>query len=162
MDVVLKKLGVTPCGVFLDLGISSPQFDDYTRGFRPEQDGPVDLRFDLSSGEPASTLLQKVERDDLIKIIHDFGETSDPIAARRVADAIVLAREHGNLPCTTKAFATLVASAKGKEYQAMHPAKLTFQVRVVPTKSRLPVCPYNTDTLFYLSQGVADFHQPGV
>ena len=48
MDTVLKPLGVKCSGVFLDLGISSPQFDDGSRGFRPEQDGPLDLRFDIT------------------------------------------------------------------------------------------------------------------
>lgn len=127
MDTVLGPLGVRPSGVFLDLGISSPQFDDASRGFRPEQDGPLDLRFDVTRGEPASAFLRRVDRDELVRIIEEYGETTDPIAARRVADAVVLAREEGTLPSTTKAFAALVAAAKGKEYQAMHPAKLTFQ-----------------------------------
>lgn len=127
MDTVLGPLGVRPSGVFLDLGISSPQFDDASRGFRPEQDGPLDLRFDVTRGEPASEFLRRVDRDELVRIIEEYGETTDPIAARRVADAVVLAREEGTLPSTTKAFAALVAAAKGKEYQAMHPAKLTFQ-----------------------------------
>ena len=42
MDRVLAPLGVRPAGVFLDLGSSSPQFDDHGRGFRAEQDGPLD------------------------------------------------------------------------------------------------------------------------
>ena len=62
MDTVLKPLGVSPAGVFLDLGISSPQFDDQARGFRPEQDGPLDLRFDVTRGEPASAFLKRVVR----------------------------------------------------------------------------------------------------
>ena len=124
MDTVLGPLGVRPSGVFLDLGISSPQFDDASRGFRPEQDGPLDLRFDVTRGEPASAFLLRVDRDELVRIIEEYGETTDPIAARRVADAVVLAREERTLPSTTKAFAALVAAAKGKEYQAMHPAKL--------------------------------------
>lgn len=65
----MKPLGVSPDGVFLDLGISSPQFDDQTRGFRPEQDGPLDLRFDVTRGEPASSFLQRVDRDELIAIL---------------------------------------------------------------------------------------------
>ena len=44
---VLKKRGLTASGVFLDLGISSPQFDDTSRGFRLEADGPLDLRFNV-------------------------------------------------------------------------------------------------------------------
>lgn len=127
MDTVLKPLGVKCSGVFLDLGISSPQFDDGSRGFRPEQDGPLDLRFDITQGVPASDFLKKVNRDELVRILHEYGETTDPVAARRIADAVCLAVAEDRLPSTTKAFASLVASAKGKEYQAMHPAKLTFQ-----------------------------------
>ena len=132
MAQVLKPLGIKPAGVFLDLGISSPQFDDASRGFRPEQDGPLDLRFDVERGVPASEYLRLVGREELRRVIHEYGETTDAIASRRIADAIVLAREDGSLPNTTKEFAALVAKAKGKEYQAMHPAKLTFQaLRIV-------------------------------
>ena len=132
MAQVLKPLGITPSGVFLDLGISSPQFDDASRGFRPEQDGPLDLRFDVERGVPASEYLRLVSREELRRVIHEYGETTDLAASRRIADAVVLARESGTLPSTTKEFAALVAKAKGKEYQAMHPAKLTFQaLRIV-------------------------------
>ena len=70
MDTVLKPLGVKCSGVFLDLGISSPQFDDGSRGFRPEQDGPLDLRFDITQGVPASDFLKMVNRDELVRILH--------------------------------------------------------------------------------------------
>lgn len=95
MDTVLKPKGVVVAGVFLDLGISSPQFDDASRGFRPEQDGPLDLRFDVTRGIPASDYLRRVERDDLARVIETYGETADATAARRVADAVCLARETG-------------------------------------------------------------------
>ena len=58
MAQVLKPLGVQPSGVFLDLGISSPQFDDASRGFRPEQDGPLDLRSTSSAASRASEYLR--------------------------------------------------------------------------------------------------------
>ena len=57
----MRERGVEPSGVFLDLGISSPQFDDASRGFRPEEDGPLDLRFDATAGESAYEFLQRVE-----------------------------------------------------------------------------------------------------
>ncbi|KAK3279814.1 hypothetical protein CYMTET_12318 [Cymbomonas tetramitiformis] len=133
MRKVLKPHGVKPssvAGVFLDLGISSPQFDDTSRGFRPEADGPLDLRFDISKGVPASEFLQTVPHSELVQIINEYGEESaGGDAARRIADAICLARSRGELPTRTKAFAELVAQAKGKETsgQVMHPAKMTFQ-----------------------------------
>ena len=110
-----------------DLGISSPQFDEAHRGFRPEADGPLDLRFDQSQGETAWEYLSHVSRDELIRVLCEYGETSDAAAARRIADGICIAREAGTLPRRTREFAALVARAKGVEYQAMHPAKLTFQ-----------------------------------
>ena len=114
-------------GVFFDLGISSPQFDEAHRGFRLEADGPLDLRFDQSRGETAYEYLLRADRDELINILSEGGETSDGTAARRIADAIILSRDCGKLPQRTREFAALVAAAKGVEYQAMHPAKLTFQ-----------------------------------
>ena len=58
-------------------------------------------------------------RDELVRVIEEYGETGDPTAARRVADAVCIARESpAGLPTRTKDFAALVARAKGKEYQA--------------------------------------------
>ena len=133
MGKALKKVGVAPgsvSGVLLDVGISSPQFDDVSRGFRPEADGALDLRFDTGKGVPASEFLTTVPRAELVRILSEYGEESGGgHAARRIADAICLARSRGELPTTTKRFAELVAQAKGKETsgQVMHPAKMTFQ-----------------------------------
>eukprot|EP00930_Biecheleria_cincta_P085859 TRINITY_DN75226_c0_g1_i1.p1 TRINITY_DN75226_c0_g1~~TRINITY_DN75226_c0_g1_i1.p1 ORF type:complete len:816 (-),score=146.20 TRINITY_DN75226_c0_g1_i1:24-2417(-) len=127
MQEVLKPLGLRPAGALFDLGISSPQFDDSHRGFRPEADGPLDLRFDQTKGQTAWEFLMSAERAEIIRVISEYGETADPVAARRIADAICLARSRGALPKRTREFAALVAQAKGKEYQPMHPAKMTFQ-----------------------------------
>ena len=138
MAAVLGARAVTPAAVFFDLGISSPQFDEAHRGFRPEADGPLDLRFDQSQGQPAWQFLQEVERGALIKLLCEYGETTDAAAARRIADTICLARQAGRLPRRTREFAAMVATAKGREYQAMHPAKLTFQVAAARSPSRPP------------------------
>ena len=133
MIKVLKSVGVeagSVAGVLLDVGISSPQFNDKSRGFRPEADGPLDLRFDTSKGMPASEFLSVVPHAELVRIIDEYGEESGGGAAsRRIVDAICLARTRGDLPTRTKEFAELVARAKGKESsgQQMHPAKMTFQ-----------------------------------
>lgn len=131
MKKVLGPLGVlsgSVGGVLLDLGISSPQIDDAGRGFRPETDGPLDLRFDNSKGVPASEFLKTVPHSELVRIIGEYGESGGDVA-RRIADVICLARSRGELPTRTRSFAALVARAKGKDAsgQAMHPAKMTFQ-----------------------------------
>ena len=127
METTLRPLGVQPTGVFFDLGISSPQFDEAHRGFRPEADGPLDLRFDQSRGVPAWQFLEQAERGEIVRVLQAYGETADAVAARRIADAICIARAARALPRRTREFAQLVADAKGKEYQPMHPAKLAFQ-----------------------------------
>eukprot|EP00811_Abedinium_folium_P025941 NODE_3749_length_1991_cov_21.263948.p1 GENE.NODE_3749_length_1991_cov_21.263948~~NODE_3749_length_1991_cov_21.263948.p1 ORF type:complete len:558 (-),score=72.71 NODE_3749_length_1991_cov_21.263948:204-1877(-) len=137
MSKVLAAHGVKAVsGIFLDLGISSPQLDDAARGFRPEEDGPLDLRFDTTSGQSAHQFLESASRSELLRVLREYGDPSDPHSARRVADAICLARATAAgaeaasgffLPDTTKGLAELVAACRGYEYQAMNPSKTTFQ-----------------------------------
>jgi len=118
-------------GVLIDIGISSPQLDG-GRGFRPEFDGPLDMRFDMRpSVENALQYVQRVGRHELAAAIEAYGG-EHPLVARRIADAVALAKAENRLPERTQPFARLVADAKGREYQQMHPAKMTFQaLRIV-------------------------------
>jgi 16S rRNA (cytosine1402-N4)-methyltransferase len=131
--------------VLFDLGISSPQFDEASRGFRLEADGPLDLRFDQSRGETAHEFLMRADRLEIVDVLSRFGETTDP-----VADAICVAREQRALPHRTKEFAVLVARAKGFEYQAMHPAKLTFQALRVHLNDEFGECQRGLEAAFEL------------
>jgi 16S rRNA (cytosine1402-N4)-methyltransferase len=126
--------GVEPiAGILLDVGISSPQLDG-ARGFKPEFDGELDMRFDVSEGRPTAwDMLQCISRPTLARVLREYGGENRQ-TAQRIADAIILAREKGDpatgeggIPKRTLAFAALVTGAKGREYQLMHPAKLTFQ-----------------------------------
>lgn len=60
--------------VFADLGLSSPHLDDPGRGFSFRTDGPLDLRYDRTSGRTAADLIEASSEDDLVTIIHDLGE----------------------------------------------------------------------------------------
>jgi 16S rRNA (cytosine1402-N4)-methyltransferase len=60
--------------VFADLGVSSPHFDDPSRGFTFRQKGPLDLRYDRSSGLSAAELLQTVSVEDLTQVFSLYGE----------------------------------------------------------------------------------------
>lgn len=68
MAAELGPLGVQPAGVLLDIGISSPQLDG-GRGFRPEMDGPLDLRFDKEHGQSAWDYLQTCTREHFQNIL---------------------------------------------------------------------------------------------
>lgn len=79
-------------GVLADLGVSFHHFDTPERGFSFRADGPLDMRMNRSASRPASRLLAETDRDALADILKIYGELSQ---ARRMADAIIKAREEG-------------------------------------------------------------------
>lgn len=79
-------------GVLADLGVSFHHFDTPERGFSFRADGPLDMRMNRSASRPASRLLAETDRDRMSDILKIYGELSQ---ARRMADAIVRAREAG-------------------------------------------------------------------
>ena len=93
MFTTMKGLGLKVDGVLLDIGISSPQLDG-DRGFRPEMEGPLDLRFDLNAGVPAYEYLHTVGAKELAEVLVRCGG-EDAIAAQRIADMVVMQRETG-------------------------------------------------------------------
>src|ERR1700737_1365894 len=87
-----------PCrGVLFDLGVSSPQLDDPSRGFSFRADGPADMRRDPTRGEPVSAWLARAGVDEIREVIATLGEER---FARRVAQAIVAARRERALTRT--------------------------------------------------------------
>jgi 16S rRNA (cytosine1402-N4)-methyltransferase len=122
---VAKDLGMAGGfdGVLLDLGVSSPQLDDATRGFSFAQDGPLDMRMNNSAGATAADWLARVPEHELVRVIREFGEER---FAKRIARAILNARHQ--LPITrTSQLAQIVASAVPTREPGKHPATRTFQ-----------------------------------
>ena len=110
-------------GIFLDLGVSSPQLDDAQRGFSFQSDGPLDMRMDPNSGMSASQWLASAEERDIMMVLFDFGEEK---FARRIASAIVAARQEKPIN-TTKQLASIVATANPSHEKGKNPATRTFQ-----------------------------------
>jgi 16S rRNA (cytosine1402-N4)-methyltransferase len=77
--------------ILLDLGLSSDQLADHSRGFSFAADGPLDLRFDVTQGEPAAALIARLGEDELSELFERFGEESQ---SRRMARNIVEWRKH--------------------------------------------------------------------
>ena len=77
-------------GILMDIGVSSPQIDDPTRGFSFEKDGPLDMRMDQSSSLTAKTIVNTYSKQDLAYIFKVYGEEN---FAAKVATAIVRQRE---------------------------------------------------------------------
>jgi 16S rRNA (cytosine1402-N4)-methyltransferase len=86
-------------GVLADLGFSSDQMNDPQRGFSFSQEGPLDMRLDTTSGEPASDLLRRLDERDLADLFWQFGEER---YSRRIARRIVEERRRAPLETTTQ------------------------------------------------------------
>ena len=110
-------------GIFLDLGVSSPQLDDAERGFSFRFDGPLDMRMDPEHGISASQWLASAEERDIMMVLFDYGEEK---FARRIASAIVTARQEQPIN-TTKQLASIVTAANPSRERNKDPSTRTFQ-----------------------------------
>lgn len=122
--------------VLLDLGASSPQFDQPKRGFSFRQDGPLDMRFDASSGEQtAADILNMYREQDLIEIIRDYGEERRAVS---IAKAIVAQRRE-QLFFTTRQLVDLIERVVPRRLwpKNIHPATRTFQALRIETNKEL-------------------------
>lgn len=111
-------------GVLLDLGISSPQIDDPSRGFSFRGDGPLDMRMDTTRGQSAAEWLAVAEQKDIARVIKEYGEER---FALQIAKAIVARREQGDSLTRTGELASLVASVVRTREAGQDPATRTFQ-----------------------------------
>ncbi|MFZ6772105.1 16S rRNA (cytosine(1402)-N(4))-methyltransferase RsmH [Undibacterium sp. SXout7W] len=120
----LAERGVTQVdGILMDLGISSPQVDDASRGFSFRADGPLDMRMDTTRGISAAEWLATEEEEKIREVIKNYGEER---FAFQIAKAIVARRQ--TAPITgTRQLAELVAHAVKTREKGKDPATRTFQ-----------------------------------
>ena len=110
-------------GVLMDLGVSSPQLDDASRGFSFMREGPLDMRMDSSRGESAAQWLARAKEGEIARVLKEYGEER---FSKRIARAIVTAREESEI-VTTAQLAALVAAAVPVKEKDKHPATRSFQ-----------------------------------
>jgi 16S rRNA (cytosine1402-N4)-methyltransferase len=126
-------------GFLLDLGLSSDQLADQTRGFSFDSAGNLDLRFDPSEGIPASGLLEKLPESEIAKIIYEFGEERH---SRKIARKIVEKRESGQIIRTAKQLSDLVRRCVPQfrmpdGRKGIDPATRTFQALRIAVNDEL-------------------------
>lgn len=98
-DRVLTENGIALIdGVLLDLGVSSRQIDEPERGFSYQQNAPLDMRMDPSTGTPANEFIAAAGVDEIAAVLHDYGDVS---GAHRIAKGIK--RWSGSRPLATSA-----------------------------------------------------------
>ncbi len=126
----LHAAGQTFDVILLDIGVSSPQLDNPQRGFSFMHEGPLDMRMDQSQGESVADMINRVDREELTRILRDYGE--EPHAAR-IASAILANRPYATTTELAQVIAQTIRGPRGK----IHPATRTFQALRIAVNDEL-------------------------
>jgi len=122
---ILDDRGVAAVdGLLADLGVSSIQLDTPGRGFSFRRDEPLDMRMDVTSGEPAAAVLAGIDEADLSRVIFEYGEER---YARRIARAIARARSEAPITTTGRLAEIVRRAIPRRGYTRIDPATRTFQ-----------------------------------
>jgi len=156
----LARLGIEKVdGVLADLGVSSPQLEDASRGFSFRRPGPLDMRMDPTRGTTAAEWLAQATEQEMREAIASYGEER---FAKQVAKAIVAARAREPI-VRTEQLAAVVAQAVGTREGGQDPATRTFQaVRILVNRELEEIALMLPQALAALEQGgrlaVISFH----
>ena len=149
MDVVLRGLGIDKVdGILLDLGVSSHQLDDASRGFSYIADAPLDMRMDRRQERTARDIVNGYDVSELTRVIRDYGEER---YASSIAKGVVRAREVKPIETTGELTAVIRASVPAKyRYDSGNPAKRTFQALRIELNQELKVLEDSLDMMIDL------------
>lgn len=133
LEEAVTSFGEKADGVFLDLGVSSPQLEKTERGFSFHREGPLDMRMDTDAKTTAGMIVNESTEEELAKIFKEYGEEKQ---SRRIARAIVQARPLR----TTLELADVVKRVLGMpRYGKIHPATRVFQALRIAVNDELGV-----------------------
>ena len=132
---VLAELHVPAIhGLLLDVGVSSPQIDEPSRGFSFRNDGPLDMRMDPTRGESAVDFLARADVRTLTEVIKHHGEER---FAFKIAEALVARRDAGRPLTRTRELAELVGQVVKTREPGQDPATRTFQALRIHVNAEL-------------------------
>ena len=149
MKEELQKRGISEVdGIMLDLGVSSPQFDDPERGFSYRYDARLDMRMDQSQEKDAYQIVNGYPQEELIRILRDYGEER---YAPAIARAIVRQRETAPVETTLQLVEVIRSALPNKElHKKGHPAKQTFQALRIEVNDELGALEKGLDDALHL------------
>ena len=126
VDRILDKLSLPGVdGMLFDLGVSSPQLDDGSRGFSSMADAPLDMRMDREEGLTAAEVVNSWPQEELRRIISQYGEER---FASQIAGAVVRRRVDRPISTTLELVEVIRSAMPPKALrEKQHPAKRTFQ-----------------------------------
>lgn len=124
LDCVLDELGISCVdGILMDLGVSSHQLDEESRGFSYHTDAPLDMRMS-QNGISAADIVNTYSEQELAKIIFEYGEEK---FSRRIASNIISERETAPIKTTLQLADIIRKSVPQKARRDKNPCKKTFQ-----------------------------------
>lgn len=139
---IIEKLDINQIdGILLDLGVSSYQIDEVSRGFSYIKDSPLDMRMDKNQELTAYEVINKYDEERLANIIYEYGEEK---FSRKIANNICEYRKKEEIKTTTQLVEIIEKSVPSFNRQKQgHPAKKTFQaIRIEVNNEIKPL--YNT------------------
>ena len=162
INTILDRLGLDGVdGMLFDLGVSSPQLDDGSRGFSYMADAPLDMRMDRGEALTASTVVNEWPQEELRRILYEYGEER---YAPQIAAAIVRRRQQRPIE-TTLELVDVIRSAMPPQAlrEKQHPAKRSFQaIRIAVNDELASVSRLMHDAIDRLNPGgrlaVITFH----
>ena len=162
INTILDGLGLDGVdGMLFDLGVSSPQLDDASRGFSYMADAPLDMRMDRGEALTASTVVNEWPQEELRRILYEYGEER---YAPQIAAAIVRRRQQRPIE-TTLELVDVIRSAMPPQAlrEKQHPAKRSFQaIRIAVNDELASVSRLMHDAIDRLNPGgrlaVITFH----
>ena len=126
LDQILDGLSLEAVdGMLFDLGVSSPQLDDGSRGFSYRTDAPLDMRMDRGEGLTAAQVVNGWSQEELRRVLFQYGEER---CAPQIAAAIVRRREERPIATTLELVEIIKSAMPPKALrEKQHPAKRSFQ-----------------------------------
>tara|TARA_B100001175_G_scaffold311678_1_gene316455 strand:+ start:1733 stop:2626 length:894 start_codon:yes stop_codon:yes gene_type:complete len=110
-------------GIIYDLGTCSTHFDNPKRGFSFNKEGPLDMRFNNTTGMPFSKWLEDAKKNDISEVLYKFGDEKH---AKLIANAIYAAKNEHSISNTLE-LAKIIKDVYPEKYNKIHPATKSFQ-----------------------------------
>lgn len=137
IDSILETLGIEKIdGIMMDLGVSSYQLDEASRGFSYMKDAPLDMRMDKESDLSAYDVINSYGEKEIFNILKEYGEEK---FSRRIANFIIKAREKSPINTTGELVDIIKKAIPAKFQRDGHPAKRTFQAIRIEVNRELKI-----------------------
>ncbi len=135
MKKCLEEKGIKKVdGILFDLGVSSPQIDEKTRGFSFMQDGPLDMRMDKNQKLSAKEVVNEYSQEDLLELFYSYGEEA---RSKQIVEKIIQTRKEKEITRTMELVNLIEQAVGAKYFYTHHPERQIFQAIRIEVNNEL-------------------------